>query len=365
MNCHQSRRDAATYTNQPGSHYGPHYAPQADMLIGTNVATFGKTLPTSPHISALENACVDCHMHERGDHGEHVLPEGLVVPDDLGFTLEPRHLGRRGDGILQPAELVHELDLFGPRAREDPAVRQGPQVLQGHVPARGNLVEKLPIHVLHRFHKKRPLLLRHLAPGTQDILELAALDDVHVHADLLGKLGEVEVAHIDADAARQGPGVRVDPVRVAGDVVTARGGQVPHGHDDLLAVLLGLLDLGQDFLGRGHRSARAVHSNHDGLHELVLPETSYLLDDVIGAAFVEPEQAFRRLRLDGTVDPDNGDALLRGFKSLEKAPERPALLGSLLGSLPARGRCPEHHDQPHDDREEEKARKDLPVRVPA
>ncbi len=71
MNCHQSRRDAATYTNQPGSHYGPHYAPQADMLIGTNVATFGKTLPTSPHISALENACVDCHMHERGDHGEH------------------------------------------------------------------------------------------------------------------------------------------------------------------------------------------------------------------------------------------------------------------------------------------------------
>lgn len=71
MNCHQSRREANSYTNTPQPHYGPHYAPQADMLIGTNAVTFGKTLPTSPHLAATGNACVTCHMYEKGSHGEH------------------------------------------------------------------------------------------------------------------------------------------------------------------------------------------------------------------------------------------------------------------------------------------------------
>jgi hypothetical protein len=71
MNCHQSRREANSYTDKAAGHYGPHYAPQADMLIGTNAVTFGKKLPTSPHLSALDDACVDCHMHEKGNHGEH------------------------------------------------------------------------------------------------------------------------------------------------------------------------------------------------------------------------------------------------------------------------------------------------------
>ncbi|UCE08116.1 MAG: cytochrome c3 family protein, partial [bacterium] len=62
MNCHKSRDNAKTDTNVPGSHYGPHYAPQADVLAAANVVTFGKTLPTSPHIKG--NACVECHMAE-------------------------------------------------------------------------------------------------------------------------------------------------------------------------------------------------------------------------------------------------------------------------------------------------------------
>ncbi len=67
MNCHQSRRDAKSYTNTPKPHYGPHYAPQGDMLIGANAVTFGKKLPTSPHLPSTENACVDCHMYEGSD----------------------------------------------------------------------------------------------------------------------------------------------------------------------------------------------------------------------------------------------------------------------------------------------------------
>jgi fibronectin type 3 domain-containing protein len=74
MNCHQSRREANSYTDAPHSHYGPHYVPQADMLLGTNAVTFGQVLPTSPHISATANSCVDCHMYPG-----HVDEDGNVI----------------------------------------------------------------------------------------------------------------------------------------------------------------------------------------------------------------------------------------------------------------------------------------------
>ncbi len=74
MNCHQSRREANSYTEEPHSYYGPHYMPQADMLVGTNAVTFGQNLPTSPHISATENSCVDCHMYPG-----HVDEDGNVI----------------------------------------------------------------------------------------------------------------------------------------------------------------------------------------------------------------------------------------------------------------------------------------------
>lgn len=66
MNCHKSRRDAVTYTddylNNLSSHYGPHHGPQADILLGENFPTFGQTIVSSNHAGALENACVTCHM---------------------------------------------------------------------------------------------------------------------------------------------------------------------------------------------------------------------------------------------------------------------------------------------------------------
>jgi len=87
MNCHQNRRNAATYTNKPAGHYGPHYAPQADMLIGTNAVTFGKVLPTSPHLAATSNACVDCHMYEEGSHGEHDADHDLTTAGMHSFSM--------------------------------------------------------------------------------------------------------------------------------------------------------------------------------------------------------------------------------------------------------------------------------------
>ena len=36
------------------------------MLLGTNAITFGLNLPTSPHMAATKNSCVDCHMAPNG-----------------------------------------------------------------------------------------------------------------------------------------------------------------------------------------------------------------------------------------------------------------------------------------------------------
>lgn len=70
MNCHQSRRNAnSSYTTTPSRYYGPHNAPQADVLAGKNVVVFngGVTLQTSNHIRDVvpggeANSCVNCHM---------------------------------------------------------------------------------------------------------------------------------------------------------------------------------------------------------------------------------------------------------------------------------------------------------------
>ena len=84
MNCHKSRRNGIEYTNDYlnhlSTHYGPHHGPQADMLYATNVPTWGENLPTSPHLSATEDACVTCHMSE-----EH-LDMGTEVPYAGGHT---------------------------------------------------------------------------------------------------------------------------------------------------------------------------------------------------------------------------------------------------------------------------------------
>jgi len=66
MNCHKSRREAATYAENPdnaSSHFGAHHGPEADMLLGVNAPNFGVKIPTSPHAVAIENACVGCHMY--------------------------------------------------------------------------------------------------------------------------------------------------------------------------------------------------------------------------------------------------------------------------------------------------------------
>jgi hypothetical protein len=65
MQCHISRRDAASYTDDPSNlsiNFGPHHSNQADMLDGTNAIEYGMPIGTSGHKFAVQNACVTCHM---------------------------------------------------------------------------------------------------------------------------------------------------------------------------------------------------------------------------------------------------------------------------------------------------------------
>ncbi|MCI0690912.1 T9SS type A sorting domain-containing protein [candidate division KSB1 bacterium] len=82
MQCHISRQDAESYTDNPANlntRFGPHHSNQADMLDGTNAVEYGIPIGSSGHKFAASDACVTCHMSatlaagQRGNNevGEH------------------------------------------------------------------------------------------------------------------------------------------------------------------------------------------------------------------------------------------------------------------------------------------------------
>ncbi|MDF7798470.1 hypothetical protein P4C99_03300 [Pontiellaceae bacterium B1224] len=65
MSCHKSRRDAESYVYDDfSSHSGPHHGPQGDMIAGVNAIEYGQDLPSSKHLSVVEDSCAQCHMQE-------------------------------------------------------------------------------------------------------------------------------------------------------------------------------------------------------------------------------------------------------------------------------------------------------------
>lgn len=71
MTCHMARRNNQTYVVAGGSltsTWGPHHSDQADVLLGTNAATFGFPYITGSHRN-IENTCATCHMAETTDTG--------------------------------------------------------------------------------------------------------------------------------------------------------------------------------------------------------------------------------------------------------------------------------------------------------
>ena len=66
INCHQSRAEAnaSVAATSISSRFGPHYAPQGDILLSSNMLELGgvKLLKTD-HLGATVDACVRCHMY--------------------------------------------------------------------------------------------------------------------------------------------------------------------------------------------------------------------------------------------------------------------------------------------------------------
>lgn len=64
MNCHNSRSSDGNAT-ATGSFRGAHHGPQADMLLGVNMADFGlEVIGNSAHTTIVDDTCVACHMVE-------------------------------------------------------------------------------------------------------------------------------------------------------------------------------------------------------------------------------------------------------------------------------------------------------------
>ncbi len=65
MSCHKARRDGESYVYGNASKYfGPHHGPQGDLLAGANAIEYGQEMPSSTHMTVVENSCVECHMQE-------------------------------------------------------------------------------------------------------------------------------------------------------------------------------------------------------------------------------------------------------------------------------------------------------------
>lgn len=65
LNCHQSRAEAnAALVASISSRFGPHYGPQGDMLLASNMLELGGvSLKKSNHYGFAPDLCVTCHMY--------------------------------------------------------------------------------------------------------------------------------------------------------------------------------------------------------------------------------------------------------------------------------------------------------------
>jgi hypothetical protein len=68
VNCHKYRRaEFTTVGTNMSSTWGPHYAGAADIFLGQNGHTYGKTVASSIAHRLVENSCVGCHMSATPD----------------------------------------------------------------------------------------------------------------------------------------------------------------------------------------------------------------------------------------------------------------------------------------------------------
>jgi hypothetical protein len=87
--CHQARRNVNTYVkdeNELSTHWGPHYSPQSDMLLGTNGYEYaGYDFGDMDfHRTLNEDGCVDCHFRFSNTYAVGGHSFNMRVEDDEG-----------------------------------------------------------------------------------------------------------------------------------------------------------------------------------------------------------------------------------------------------------------------------------------
>ncbi len=124
-----------------------------------------------------------------------------------GSPLMPASFPASRHRVLQPSELVHQLQLLRLPPGEDAAVGHLAHLLLGQLPRLGHRGDELVVHVVEHGLEVRALLRRHLPERAAGVLQLPGGDGAHVHARPLEQPGDVGELGDDADAAGQRAGV--------------------------------------------------------------------------------------------------------------------------------------------------------------
>jgi len=114
LNCHRARNDGCyvALTNYPlgkavwfggTSSMSQHHC-EGDMIEGINAFTYGKTIPSAPHRTAVANLCVGCHMQD-------VAPDDPAYLQAGGHTMKMRYNVVSTNGTTVVTNLVDKVDV--------------------------------------------------------------------------------------------------------------------------------------------------------------------------------------------------------------------------------------------------------------
>lgn len=121
-NCHHSRLDVGSLVDSVAinNRFGPHHGPQADILAGTNGYEYdGFTYEQSPHITAVENACVGCHMATAQTHDGYMVGghSFSMIDEETGSSLvlvcDSCHVGAESYDFTADDDYDHDGDTEG------------------------------------------------------------------------------------------------------------------------------------------------------------------------------------------------------------------------------------------------------------
>jgi PKD repeat protein len=96
-NCHHARRDVRAYVLQYANHFGPHYSPQVDVLIGTGGHEYPGITYSSFQVHSgpiNQDSCITCHLAEpfegapANSVGGHTFRITQTVENEDGTTSE-------------------------------------------------------------------------------------------------------------------------------------------------------------------------------------------------------------------------------------------------------------------------------------